>query len=164
MLRLFADCSVFMTFVACGAALLAVPSMFRCIRALWKLHKAGKFEWSPSVTCLVIITISSAYGMAYNFEHWVRKFFNCAVDGGSNEVVDIIISFGTSMFGVCFILSVIQVLLMWIDVHIKSKSMQKVGAGNSLVGVYKKALRISSIVFTVVFVAAYSVSSAIAVA
>ena len=152
----------FMSAAALGVALLALPTIFRCARALWKVHKAGKFDWSPPQTCLVFLATSSTCGMAYNYDGWVRKFFACS--DGSDDVMEFIISLCTSLFGVFFVLAAIQILLMWIDVHVKSKSMQKVAAGNSLVEVYKKALRISSVIFAVVFVACYSVSTSLAVA
>ena len=59
-------------------------------------------------------------------------------------------------------LSVITILVMWIDVHIKSKSMQKMTKDNSLAETYKKALLISAGVFAIVFFVLLTIDTSLA--
>ena len=155
-----------------GLAALAItwivlPTIIRQAIALYKLHKAGRLKRSATVNCLVYNMLSGIFGWCYIIDTWMRKPSTCAPaekDGGTDLAYDyIVFSLFTSLFAMFIVLAVIQILLMWIDVYSKSKSMQKAQTGNSLIEVYRKVLRIYAALFVFVFFGLYLVDTSLAV-
>jgi hypothetical protein len=145
---------------------LAIPTTFQSSRALYRVHKAGKLDWGAPTTCMAFIVVSAINGLVYLFEEWIRKQLVCAQsidDGGTDTTLWYILSATSSLFAMFVVLAVAQILLMWIDVYVKSKTMQKVASGNSLLDIYKKALRRGALFFAVVYTGLFSVSSSWAV-
>jgi hypothetical protein len=147
-------------------SILAIPTTVRCVRALYKVHKAGRLDWAAPTTCIAFTAVASIFGFVYLFEEWIRKPLVCAQsidDGGTNVTLWYILSASSSLLAMFTVLAVTQILLMWIDVYVKSKTMQKVASGNSLLDVYKKALRRGALFFAVVFTVLFSRSASWAV-
>ena len=136
------------------AGLMAVPIIVGGIHALWKLKQAGKLGSGPVTKCFFCTTLSASFGWAYMLENSVRKSFQCShSDNASGHITGPF----ASIFAMFYILGIVNIALMWIDVWVKSKTMQKVEAGNSLVNKYKMYLRVFSIGFGVLGVLTYSI-------
>jgi hypothetical protein len=153
---------------ALAVTCIVLPTIIRQAVALCKLHKAGKLNWSsPPVNCLLFNMLSGIFGWCHVIDTWVRKPITCAQteeDGGTDLVHHYIaFSMFLSIFAMFIILAKIQILLMWIDVYSKSKSMEKAQTGNSLLEVYKRALRAYAAIFVVVIFGLYTIDTSLAV-
>ena len=136
-------------------ALLACPVIFGGSRALWKLNKAGKFGAGPVTWCIVFIVTGTTFGFLFLLENSFRKSLDC---GHTGLMQAHLTSTFTTIFAMFYILSVVQLVLIWLDVWVKSITMQKSDGSNSLVSKYRKILKAFSICFGVVSVAAYAVA------
>jgi len=136
------------------------------VRLLVGLVQAGELNFGPISVCVICIICSNMFAMAFMIENELRRSFQCEPDGGTpgdGFTLAVLAAF-VGFFAMFFIVALINMGLMWIDVYVKSKSMQKVSSGNSLIDKYKLALRYFAIFFAVAFTGLYVVSSSIAVA
>jgi len=133
---------------------LALPTIFHSLNALIKLKKAGKLVWGPPTSCLLFTTLASSFGLFNHFNEFILLPYGCWQEytwGG--RPYRTLLQMCNSAFAMFIVLAIITILLMWIDVHMKSKSMQKMTKDNSLAETYKKKLNISAGVFAIVFFA-----------
>ena len=144
--------------------LIALPTLIGSITVLWKLHKFNKFDGAAPCKAVVCSFFCALFGLQYTFDYWVRRMNQCDPAGGTGLIADIITGGMTTCFAMFTVLGIIQILLMWIDVYIKSKTMQKVSQENSLIEVYKKVLRRGAIGFASVFLVLFMLSTTLAVA
>ena len=171
---------------------ITIPTIAKAAVALYKVKKAGKLNWGASTICLLYTMISAFFGTAYIADEWVYKMNTCAQsenDGGTPSSLYYVLKTFTPLLAMFFVLSVVQILLMWcvlscgslfpvemlmtfmclcacdnrIDVHVKSKTMQKMSSENSLVEVYKKALRGFAIFFATMFFVLFVINASYAV-
>ena len=142
---------------------LALPTLFHCVKSLIKLNMAGKLEWGPPTSCMLFTALSSAFGCFNQVHDFILYPLECDQDytwGG--RPYRTLLRLCNSFFAMFITLSVITILVMWIDVHIKSKSMQKMTKDNSLAETYKKALLISAGVFAIVFFVLLTIDTSLA--
>ena len=146
--------------------IIALPTIVGSLNVLRKVHRAGNFTMSPTIVCLICVVISSTFGLAFAYDNTVRRVAVCSQggdDGGTDPNLDIFLSAFPSMFAMFLVVALIYLALMWIDVHIKSMSMQKMSADNSMIEVYKKALKVFAVFFAVVFMTLYLILTSFAV-
>ena len=89
----------------------AVPTLFRAARAVYKVHKAGKNDWGASVIGLIYLGLSQPCGMYYEFNAWCLRFFTCAQ--GTSDTSYAVTTFFTSMYALFSTMAIIQIVLLW---------------------------------------------------
>ena len=139
-----------------GTALLGIGliTFLRLARLLVLMIRAGKLSRGATSQCLVYCTFGELFGMIYWFDITLRRPLTCAdgIDNGWWYFSGIVCSAAFAMFA---ILACITIALMWIDVYVKSKAMQKVTTKDSLVEKMKLFLQGFSVFFVVVFCLLY---------
>ena len=150
---------VWSTFVFGLACIIGLPNMIVASKVLWTLKKKEKLNTGAASVCTVCVIMGNFFALGYLLDNQFRKSLTCDVNGGTPEWSSQFLGGFASFFALCYILSIINLALMWIDVHVKSKTMQKASASNSLLESYKKFLRGFSVFFGVAGIASYSVST-----
>ena len=95
---------------------ITIPTIVKAAVALYKVQKAGKLKWGASTICLLYTMISAFFGAAYISDEWVYKMNTCAQsenDGGTSRSLSYVLRTFTPLMAMFFVLSVVQILLMW---------------------------------------------------
>ena len=142
--------------------IVGLPTIFGSARLLFHLHVAKQFQ-GAIVAATISILFSSTFAIAFTFDTEIRKTFNCDSEGGTDENVHLIAASFVSFFAMFFVVAFLQIVLMWIDVYVKSKTMQKMAANSSILDKYKKVIRGWCVAFVVIFIPAYIISTSAAV-
>ena len=131
--------AVMMTiFALCISGLLIFPTLFKAVYVVYKMHKAGKFDTGATSQGLVYVILACLFSLPMPLFMWIRRMWACSSSGGTNDGVMVFTSLSTSFMGMSWINAIINVALLWIDVHLSSKKMQKMNADDSMVHKSKK--------------------------
>ena len=140
-----------------------IPNLFQSCTLLWKVIRAGKLTLGPTSLSLIYTTTGNFCGVGYWAEFMLRRPLSCS--GGSSAVsyyLGTVVPSG--VYAMVTILAVITIALMWIDVYVASKAMQKITSKNSLAQKLKKSLQAFAVFFAVVYILLYLNSNSAALA
>jgi len=153
---------VWMILATTAKLCVCLPTLFGTARLLWHLYCINEFK-GAIIVATTCIFCSTVFGIAFTADTEIRKTFTCTSDGGTDENVHLIAASFVSAFALFFVLAFLNIVMMWIDVYVKSKTMQKMASNSSLLDKYKRVIRGWCVAFVVIFIPLYIISTSAAV-